>query len=417
MTLRPAIVSLVASLSLAACGGSSTQSGVDNPPAGQTVVVVTAPSELDIAPGDTTKLSARVTGTADATVTWSVAEADGGSVDATGVYTAPAIEGTFHVLAQSSTTAKSNGTSVVRVKKGAAPQPVEVAVAPPTATVAPGGVTTFAATVTGSTVGTVTWKIQESSGCGSVSTAGVYTAPSAASTCHVVATSTADATKSASATVTVTAAPVVPVVSVAVAPATATATTGGTVTFSATVSGTSAGQSTSVNWSVPAGQGTVNASGVYVAPATAGTYVVTATSIADATKTATARVVVSAPAPVVAISISPSSVTLDACKGQVFTASVTNSANTSVTWTVTEGSTGGTVAGAGIYTAPQVAGTYHVVATSVADPTKTAQGTITVGPEKVVSIAVTPGASSVTASRTQAFAATVTTSCGTFPAQ
>ncbi len=154
-----------------------------------------------------------------------------------------------------------------------------------------------------------------------------------------------------------------------------------------------------------------------MAPATAGTYVVTAASVADPTKTATATVVVSAPAPVVAISISPSSITLDACKGQVFTASVTNSANTAVTWTVTEGSAGGSVAGAGIYTAPQAAGTYHVVATSVADPTKTAQGTITVGPEKVVSIAVTPTTSSVTTSRTQAFAATVTTSCGTFPAQ
>jgi hypothetical protein len=71
----------------------------------------------------------------------------------------------------------------------------------------------------------------------------------------------------------------------------------------------------------------------------------------------------------------------------------------------------------GIYTAPQTAGTYHVVATSVADPTKTVQGTITVGAEKVVSVAVSPGSGTVTSNGTLAFAATVTTSCGTFAAQ
>jgi hypothetical protein len=71
----------------------------------------------------------------------------------------------------------------------------------------------------------------------------------------------------------------------------------------------------------------------------------------------------------------------------------------------------------GIYTAPQAAGTYHVVARSVADTTKTVQGTITVGPEKVVSVGVAPGTGTVTANGTLAFAASVTTTCGVFAAQ
>ena len=165
MVRHPAFVSIIAALFVTACGGSSTPSGSENLPAAQTVVVVTAPSELEIAPGETVQLSARVTGTADVSVTWSVAEADGGSVDATGQYTAPAVEGTFHVLAATATSARSSGTSVVRVKKGAAPHPVAVSVAPSTVAVAPGSVTAFAATVTGSTVGSVTWKVQEASGC------------------------------------------------------------------------------------------------------------------------------------------------------------------------------------------------------------------------------------------------------------
>ncbi len=414
MTLRSILGSLLAALLASACGGSSSESSVSIPPAGQTVVVLTAPSEADIEPGSTLKFSAQVTGTADTSVAWTVVEAGGGTIDSTGLYTAPATEGTFHVRADSAiASVKSNGTSVVRVKRNASPRPVSVTVSPGTLNLPFGGSAVFAALVTDATNVSVTWSVQEGSSCGSVSSTGTYTAPSSASTCHVIATSAADPTKSGSATVTVTAAPVV---TVSVSPATASILTGGTATFSAVVSGTTAGQSTAATWSVPSGAGSIGATnGVYVAPNTPGTYVVTGTSVAAPTRSGTATVTVTAPAPVVAISINPASATLDACRAVVFTATVTNSANTAVTWTVTEAG-GGTVTN-GIYTAPATAGTYHVVARSVADTTKTVQGTITVGPEKVVSVAVAPGTGTVTANGSLAFAASVTTTCGVFAAQ
>lgn len=328
MTRRSIFGSLLAALFASACGGSSSQSGVTSPPAGQAVVVLTAPAEADVQPGSTLQFGAQVTGTAETAVVWTVAEAGGGTIDAAGLYTAPATEGTFHVRAASViASVKSNGTSVVRVKKVTTGQQVAVAVNPGSLNLPLGGSAIFAALVTGSTNVSVTWSVQEGSSCGSISSGGAYTAPSAAGTCHVVATSAADGTKSGSATVTVTA----------------------------------------------------------------------------------------PPAPAVAVSLSPASATLDACKAVVFTATVTNSANTAVTWTVTEGG-GGSVTN-GIYTAPQTAGTYHVVARSVADTSKTVQGTIIVGPEKVVSVAVAPGTGTVAASGTLAFQATVTTSCGTFAAQ
>jgi uncharacterized protein YjdB len=464
------------------------------------VVVATAPTDVDIAPGDKLQFSAQVSGTAFTAVNWTVEEAGGGSVDTSGLYTAPATEGTYHVRADSAiASVTSHGRSIVRVKKGAV-APVVVAVSPTTATVPAGGSHAFAAAVTGTTNLAVTWTVQEGANCGSVSAAGLYTAPNAGSTCHVVATSAADTTKSGSAAVTVTPPPphvvtvtpatasvltggtttfsatvtgttagestsvtwsvpagagsigastgvyvapatpgsyvvtatsvatppgtrtatvtvtAAPVIAVSVSPATASLLTGGTVTFSATVTGTTAGQSTAATWSVPAGSGTINAStGAYVAPATAGTYVVTATSVADGTKKATATVTVTAPAPVVAISISPTTATLDACMGRVFTASVTNTSNTAVTWTITEAG-GGTVTG-GAYIAPTAAGTYHVVAVSQADPSKTATATVTVGAEKVLSVTVAPGSGTVSATGTLAFAATVTTTCGSFAAQ
>jgi len=423
---RHALVAVVAAVLTTACGGSTVEPQVGaqpgtNPPAGQTIVVVTAPTETDLQPGDSVRFAVQVTGTANTSVKWSVDEADGGTVDSTGVYTAPTSEGTFHVraesvVASSSATAsiKGGGTSVVHVKKTAAPQPVTVAVDPATVTVPAGGSVTFAAAVSGTTTRSVNWSVAEGSSCGAVTSAGVYTAPNAGATCHVVATSQADVSKSASASVTVSPPQVI---AVAVSPATTSVLTGGSVTFSATVSGTTAGQSAAVTWSVPSGAGTINAStGAYVAPATAGTYVVTARSVADTSRTGTASVTVSAPPPpAVAIVISPATATLDACKGQVFTATVTNATNTAVTWTVVEAGAGTVTSGA--YVAPSTPGTYHVMAVSQADPTKTAQATITVGAEKVLSVAMNPGSGTVQANGQLSFSAMVTTTCGTFAAQ
>lgn len=415
MTRQTSIAASLAALLLASCGGTTPDTTGTAPPAGQAIVVATSPSEAEVAPEGTLRFGAQVTGTADATVSWQVVEPEGGTVDATGLYTAPATEGTFHVRAVSAASAKSTASSVVRVKKGAAVQ-VLVAVDPATATVPAGGSRSFTAAVTGTTTRTVTWSIQEGSSCGSVSAGGVYTAPNAGATCRVVATSVADATKSGTATVTVTPPP--PHV-VTVTPSSASVLAGGTYTFAATVTGTTAGESTAVTWSVPVGAGTINSTtGAYVAPATPGTYVVTATSVATPSGTATATVTVTAPPPpppAVAIAISPTTATLDACTSRIFTATVSNSSNAAVTWTVLDAG-GGTVTN-GNYVAPTTAGTYRVLATSVADPSKTAQATVTVGTERVLSVAVTPGSGTVNANGTLAFAATVTTTCGTFAAQ
>ena len=109
-----------------------------------------------------------------------------------------------------------------------APPPVVVVLTPSRATVPIGGTINFTSTVTGTSDLAVIWSILES-GCGSVTQAGVYTAPTIppAGVCHVAATSRADATKHAVATVTVSA---TPVVSVSVSPTTATVTTGATTT-------------------------------------------------------------------------------------------------------------------------------------------------------------------------------------------
>ncbi len=110
------------------------------------------------------------------------------------------------------------------------------------------------------------------------------------------------------------------------------------------------------------------------------------------------------PPPAVAVSITPSSATVEAGQTQQFTATVTNTTNTGVTWT----SSGGTLSGSGAtvtWTAPSAAGTYSVTAASVADPTKSASSSVSVAlpnPVRVVLDDVSLGTSGGTLTVTDA---------------
>jgi hypothetical protein len=83
---------------------------------------------------------------------------------------------------------------------------------------------------------------------------------------------------------------------------------------------------------------------------------------------------------VVAISISPTSATVGIGQTQQFTATVTGTSNTTVTWSVVEGSSWGSVSSSGLYTASESLpspATATVRATSVADPSKHADAQVT----------------------------------------
>jgi hypothetical protein len=80
----------------------------------------------------------------------------------------------------------------------------------------------------------------------------------------------------------------------------------------------------------------------------------------------------------VTITISPTAVNLSAKGSQQFTAAVTGASDMSVTWTIQEGVSGGTVSSGGLYSASGALGTYHVIATSNADNTQRATATVAV---------------------------------------
>ncbi len=80
------------------------------------VVVAVSPLATTLEPGATRSFTATVTGSADTSVTWSVQESNGGTIDAAGNYTAPGAEGTFHVVATSNADRAVSASATVRVE-------------------------------------------------------------------------------------------------------------------------------------------------------------------------------------------------------------------------------------------------------------------------------------------------------------
>ena len=253
-----------------------------------TVSVTVSPTTASSQAGQQTQFTATVSGTTNTAVTWT---ASGGTVTSGGQYTAPSSAGTYTVTATSAANSSKSASTAVTVS-----QPVSISVSPSTASLQTGGQQQFTAYVSGTSNTTVTW----SASGGTVTTSGLYVAPSAAGTYTVTAVSAADSTKSASATVNVSAPQAI---SVSISPTTVAMPQKWQQQFAATVSGSS---NTAVTWAVTQGTGTITQSGLFTAPQAVETDIVVVTSQADSSKSASASITVVAPHSV-ALSWAPSS--------------------------------------------------------------------------------------------------------------
>ena len=330
-------------------------------------------------------------GTFTSDVTWS---ADSGSISPNGTYTAPATapaSGKANITAVSKQDPTKKTTTTVVVAP--APTVTGVTVKCALTSITTGATTTCSAAVTGTGAfqSTVTW----SASAGTITSAGVYTAPTTAVASGVVAitaVSTQDTTRSASTNVGVSS-----VRSVTVVCLPASIATGKTTTCTATVLG--AGSfNTAVKWSADAG--TITAAGVYTAPATvpaSGKANITATSVQDATKFGTLPVTITLTPTITAVAPTCTPSTVGAGLTTVCSATVTGTGafSSGVTWTTTAG----TITAAGHYSAPgaiPASGKAIVTATSTQDTTKFATTTITiVTPVTVKSVLTTCGSATV----------------------
>ncbi|MBI3132248.1 MAG: hypothetical protein HYZ13_13085, partial [Acidobacteria bacterium] len=181
----------------------------------------------------------------------------------------------------------------------------------------------------------------------------------------------------------------IPVVSVVVAPSTPAITAPSPVIAGSSYAASIPAQSGCTytwqisNGSLLSGQGTTN---IQFTPTSAGSTVLTA-SVTNSAGTAqgTATLTVDAALLAVSVALTPTAPVLNISGTKSFTATVSGSTNTGVAWTV-DGVTGGngttgTLSGTGntvTYTAPATAGSHVLVATSLADSTRSASTTITI---------------------------------------
>ena len=121
------------------------------------------------------------------------------------------------------------------------------------------------------------------------------------------------------------------------------------------------------------------------------------------------------PPPSIGVTITPKSGSVVLGNEATFTATVTNTADTAVTWSVNDTAGGnavvGTITSAGLYNAPvdlPSPATVQVTATSHADATKSATAAVTITSD--ITLTLAPNPASVELGATQAFQATVTSS-------
>ncbi|MGD0270756.1 MAG: putative Ig domain-containing protein [Candidatus Sulfotelmatobacter sp.] len=281
---------------------------------------------------------------------------------------------------------------------------VAVTITPATTTVASGASTQFTALVTNTSNVAVTW----SASPGTISSTGLYQAPTVTSNtaATVTATSVADATKSATAAVTVTPPPV-SITTTSLLTATAgtaysstLSATGGKLPYTWTLSSGSLPSGITVQ-SAGSISGTTSQTGSFTA-----TIEVTDSSSPKLTSSKSLTLTVNA---AVAITITPTTASVASGASTAFTALVSNTSNVAVTWSASPG----TVSTSGLYQAPTVTSdtAATVTATSQADTTKSATASVTITPPPVS--VTTTSLSSATAGA--AYSNTLTAAGGTTP--
>ncbi|HJW34562.1 MAG TPA: right-handed parallel beta-helix repeat-containing protein [Holophagaceae bacterium] len=380
--MRPIYPAIVLSLVLIGCSGgspeasksTSTSTPTPTPPA---TPFITAPTS---AIEGSTGLSASVHAQPDTTYRWSI---DSGTL--TSSSESPTV--TFNVGTTDTTlvcyAVNSGGTSnartTVRVSKKAPTQPTITAPSQVTA-----GGSGYAASIAAQSGCTYAWTATNGTIQGGQGTTAITFSAGTGSSLQlqcVVTNAAGSATGTQSITVVPALAP--PTTPTITAPSTTIEATSGYAASVATQSGCTYAW-TITNGTIQSGQGTAALqfkAGVAGTPLQLGCTVGNAAGSVVGTKSVT----VSPAATPVAVTLTPALVTLSSGMPQVFTAAVSGTTNTAVTWTVdgiaNGNATVGTIGGTGnsvTYTAPLVSGTHTIVAKSVADTTRSDSSTITV---------------------------------------
>ena len=179
------------------------------------ISVAISPTAANVQAGQSQQFAATVSGTSNTGINWLVNGSIGGNsavgtISSSGIYTAPATvpSSPVTVTALSAFQSTASASAPVTIMP---PATVSVSISPATATLQVDGSQQFAAAVSGTTYTSVSWLVAGilggNSSVGTISPAGLYTAPAASPNGPVAVTaqSTYDSNSSATASVTITA--------------------------------------------------------------------------------------------------------------------------------------------------------------------------------------------------------------------
>ncbi len=285
-------------------------------------------------------------------------QAGGGSVSATGLYTAGPTPGTYRLIVRDQAATRAD-TSFVTVTS---PAPVlqAVEINPGTATLQAGGTQQFFVQGVWTNGGTATPSVTWSATGGSITSSGRYTAGSVAGTWRVIAR---EPTTGLADTADVVIQPPVPVLTaIVVTPDPVVMQPGSVQSFAVHGVWTNGGSGApAVSWSATGG--TISASGVYSAGAVAGTYRVIATQVGGTLADTATVTIATAPPVLTGLVVSPDSVTVQTGGGRQYTVAGVWTNGGSGAPAVTWSTNGGAITTSGYFTAGSTPGTYRIVAT------------------------------------------------------
>ena len=384
--------------------------------------ITTQPSSRTITSGQTATFAVVASGTAPLTYQWQLnASPVSGATSASYTTLAEATSNSaaqFLVVVSNSVGKAISNSATLTVNP--APVAPSITTQPVSQTVTSGQTATFAVVASGTAPLSYQWLSNGMPVLAAISA--TYTTPAATAVGSgtlftVVVTNATGTATSTAATLTVNA----PTVAITVSPISATVTAGNTLRLATNVAGTS---NTAVMWTLSgagcsgATCGSISSNGLYASPTSVPSPAIvtlTATSVADSTKSASASLTIAAAVSVL-LTLSPMNAAVPTNGAQLFTANVSGSSNTAVTWSLNgtgcSGAACGTLATSllsAVYTGPVVApspAAVSVVATSLADPTKSASADVAI--EATTAVSVTPAIASVAVGATQQFSASVT---------
>jgi len=357
------------------------------------------PAQVTLKPGQTQQFTPAVNGQPEGNnVTgWFVDDVQNGNADvgtiANGLYTAPQSSGVHTIKAQVQVKNKNgnvdtlSATSTATISNGTKTPAATISVSPDT--------------ISSGQCAEVSWSTSDVNSCqvngtnADIPSGSMQVCPTSTTVYSITCTGP-DGGASNSTTLTVQG--TVNGISVMIDPTSATVGAGGSLAFTATVTGD--GQNRGVTWTATLGviqQGTLNPlTATFTAPGVSQstTVTVTATSVSDTSKFATATVTVtpgnvcnSYPPP--QITIDPGFPIIHVSQSQVLTASDQNNLLTqpaAFTWLIDTTANPGTItpdptnSSNATYQAPAVATTVHVRATSVQCPSRWGEATVQVQP-------------------------------------